>query len=98
MRKFKPFKLRTACTFNSFHSVIKQYLKKHWMVCIALHVNIFAALTDHFPDPFVCENVACVFDVSVHYDVRKFDADAILYGDTRCKKMDISMFLAVFSV
>ena len=31
-------------------------------------------------------------------DVQKFDADAILYGDTRCKKMDISMFLVVFSV
>ena len=26
------------------------------------------------------------------YGVRKFDADAILYGDTQCKKMDISMF------
>ena len=32
------------------------------------------------------------------HDVRKFDADAILYGDTLFKKMDISMFLAVFSV
>ena len=27
-----------------------------------------------------------------------FDADAILYGDTPCTKMDILMFLAVFSV
>ena len=65
---------------------------------MSLHVNIFAALTDHFADPFVRENVARVFDVVVRYDVRKFDADSILYGDTRCKKMDVSMYLAVFSV
>ena len=65
---------------------------------MALHVTIFAALTDHFTDPFVRENVARVSVVVVRYDVRKFDADHILYGDTRCKKMDISMFLAVFSV
>ena len=30
------------------------------------------------------------------YDVRKFDAEAILYGDTRCMKMDISMFERCF--
>ena len=30
------------------------------------------------------------------HDVRKFDADAILYGDTRCKKMDTSMFKRCF--
>ena len=65
---------------------------------MALHVNIFAPLTDHFTDPFVRKNAARVFDVVVRYDVRKFDADTILYGDTRCKKMDISMFLTVFSV
>ena len=59
---------------------------------MALQANIFAALTDHFANLFVRENVARVFDVVVRYDVRKFDADAILYGDTRCNKMDISMF------
>ena len=64
-------------------------LKNHWMVCMALHVNIFAALTDHFADTFVRENVARVFGVVVRYDVRKFDADAILYRDTRCKKIYI---------
>ena len=31
-------------------------------------------------------------------DIRKFDADAILYRNTRCNKIDISMFLAVFSL
>ena len=46
----------------------------------------------HFVDPFVHENVACGYDVVTFHGVQKFDADAILYGDTRCKKMDISMF------
>ena len=68
------------------------------MVCMALHVNIFVALTNHFADPFVCENIVHVFDIVIRCDVRKFDAEAILYGDTRCRKMDISMFFAVFSV
>ena len=68
------------------------------MVCMALHVNIFAALADHLADPFLRENAALVFDVAVRYDVRKFDADAILYGNTQCNKMDSSMFSAVFSV
>ena len=39
------------------------------MVCMALPVNIFAALTDHFANPFICKNVAQVFDVVVRYDV-----------------------------
>ena len=47
---------------------------------MALHVNIFAALADHFDDPSVRENVARVFGVVVRYDVRKFDADSTLYG------------------
>ena len=68
------------------------------MVCMALHVNIFTALTDHLANPFVRENVVRTFDVVVRYHDQKFDAHAIFYGDTRCYKMDISMFLAVFSV
>ena len=59
---------------------------------MALHVNTFAALTDHFVNPFVRENVARVFEDVVRYYVRKFDADATSYRDTQCKKMDISMF------
>ena len=60
--------------------------------------NDCAALTYHFADPFVRENVACVFDVVVRYEVRKFEAGTILYGDPLCKKVLISMFSAVFSV
>ena len=40
---------------------------------MALHANIFAALTDPFADPFVHENVARVFGVVVRNGVRKFD-------------------------
>ena len=45
---------------------------------MGLHGNTFAALTDLFLifDP---ENVAPVFNVVVRCDVRKFDADVILY-------------------
>ena len=63
---------------------------------MVLHVSIFAALTDHSADPFDRENVACVSDIVERYDVQKFDTDTILYGDTWCKKMDISMFLVRF--
>ena len=62
---------------------------------MTLHVNIFAAMTDHFACPFVREYVARVFNVIVCNDVGKCDADAILYGDTQCKKMDISSFSGV---
>ena len=43
------------------------------------------------------ENVERVFDVVVRYDVRKSDAGAILYGDTRCKKNGHFIVLAAFS-
>ena len=54
-----------------------------------------AALTDHFADPFVRENVARLFDIVVTSWRSKV---WILYGDTQCKNMDISMSLALFSV
>ena len=68
------------------------------MVYMASHVNIYADLTDHFADPFVGENVVRIFDVVVHYDVQKFDAATILYGDIWCKKMDILMIQRCFQV
>ena len=49
-----------------------------------------AAVTDHFADAFVCENVARVYmTLWRRNDVRKFDADAILFREIKCKKMDI---------
>ena len=54
------------------------------------------SLSDHFADHFVCENVGTAMMLLGLYDVQNFDAGAILYGDTRCKKMDISMFSPCF--
>ena len=49
-----------------------------------------AAVTEHFADAFVCENVARVYMTLWRCnDVRKFDADAILFREIKCKKMDI---------
>ena len=49
-----------------------------------------AAVTDHFADAFVRENVARVYmTLRRHNDVRKFDADAILFREIKCKKSDI---------
>ena len=49
-----------------------------------------AAVTDHFADAFVRENVAGVLmTLWRRYDVRKFDVDAILFWEIKCKKMDI---------
>ena len=42
--------------------------------------------TDHFADVFVSENVA------YGNDVRKYTADAILFREIQCKKMDDLMF------
>ena len=49
-----------------------------------------AAVTDHFPDAFVRENVAHVYmTLWRHNAVQKFDADAILFWEIKCMKMDI---------
>ena len=49
-----------------------------------------AAVTDHFADAFVRENVARVYmTLWRRNDVRKFDADAILFREMKCRKRDI---------
>ena len=49
-----------------------------------------AAVTDHFADAFVRETVARVYmTLWRRNDVRKFDADAILFWEIKCKKRDI---------
>ena len=49
-----------------------------------------AAVTDHFADAFVHENVARVYmTLWLRNDVRKFGSDAILFREIQCKKMDI---------
>ena len=47
----------------------------------------FAAVTGHFADAFVCENVARVYmTLWQRNDVRKFDADAILFEKSSVRK------------
>ena len=49
-----------------------------------------AAVTDHFADAFVRKKVARVYmTLWRRNDVRKFDADAILFWEIKCKKRDI---------
>ena len=46
-----------------------------------------AAVTDHFADAFVRENVARVYmTLRRRNDVRKFDADAILFSKSSVRK------------
>ena len=49
-----------------------------------------AAVTGHFADAFVRENVARVYmTLWRRNDVRKFDAVAILFREIKCKKRNI---------
>ena len=57
-----------------------------------------AAVTDHFADAFVRENVARIYMTLWRRNVvRKFDADAILFWMIKRKKMDILCLRNVFS-
>ena len=65
---------------------------------MTLHWKGVAAVTDHFADAFVRENVARVYMTLWRRNgVRKFDADAILFWDIKCKKRDIWCLSDVFS-
>ena len=49
-----------------------------------------AAMTDHFADAFVREKVARLYMTLWRCnDVRKFDVDAFLLREIKCKKRDI---------
>ena len=49
-----------------------------------------AAVTDHFDDAFVRENVTRIYMTLWRRNgVRMFDADAILFVENKCKKRDI---------
>ena len=49
-----------------------------------------AAFTDHFVDAFARETLYEVYmTLWRRNDVRKFDADAILFWEIKCKKRDI---------
>ena len=70
-------------------------LTKPIWALICLHdvtLESIVVLTDLFADAFVRENVAHVYDVVAFYDLRKFDADAILFRKIQCKKSDSLMY------
>ena len=49
--------------------------------------------TDHFDNVFICENVAYNYDVVTF---KKYTADAILFREIQCRKMDNLMFKLCF--
>ena len=49
-----------------------------------------AAVTDHLANAFVRKNIASLYTALLRRNyVRKFDADAILFREIKCKKRDI---------
>ena len=57
-----------------------------------------AAVTNHFANAFVRENVSYVYmTLWRRNDVRKFDYDAILFLEIKCKERDIIGITHVFS-
>ena len=58
------------------------------MICMHdVTLESVAAVTDHFTDAFVRENVARVYMTLLRRnDVRKFDADAISFEKSRVRK------------
>ena len=59
---------------------------------MTLYTESIADQTDHFANVFVRENVAYVYDVVQHYDVRKYKGNTILFREIQCKKMNNLMF------
>ena len=55
-----------------------------------------AVQTNHYVDVFVYENVAHVMTLW-RYDVRKFNAEAILFEEKQCKK-NVFTVISLFSV
>ena len=59
---------------------------------MTLYTESVADQTAHFADAFVREHVAHGYDVVTMLWPSKFTADAILFREIQCKKMDILMF------
>ena len=76
--------------------LICQYLKWALIYLSGATRKSVAALTDHYVDVFVRENIARIMTLWRRYDVRKFNADAILFGEKHCKKKGILMLSGVF--
>ena len=66
------------------------YLRSLNWALICMHnvtLESVAAVTDHFADAFICENVARVYMTLWRRNyVRKFDTDAILFAKSSVRK------------
>ena len=49
-------------------------------------------MTDHIADAFFAETLRASITLRRRYNIRQFDADAILLREIQCKKSNISMF------
>ena len=56
-----------------------------------------AARTDRYVNIFVCDNITHVMTLQRHYDIRKYNTGAILFGENQWKKNGILRF-SVFCV
>ena len=59
---------------------------------MTLYTESLADQTDHFADVFFAKTLRTVMTLWRRYDVRKYTADAILFRETQCKKIDNLMF------
>ena len=64
---------------------------------MALHVNTFAALTDHFVNPFVRENVARVFEDVVRFTFKSLTLTPFRIEILSVRKRIFQCFNGVFS-
>ena len=82
--------MRFTCCLSMAFSLTKPI----WaLICLRdVTRKSIVALTDHFADALVRENVTAIMTLWRHNDVRKFDAAAILFREIWCKKRDILMF------
>ena len=88
--------MRFACCLNM--AFTWKSLRKALICMHDVTLKSTAAVTDHFDDAFVRENVARLYmTLWQRNDVWKFDADAILFREIKCKKIDIWCLSDVFS-
>ena len=55
---------------------------------MSLYTESVADQTDHFADALFVKLLRTVMMLGGSYDIRKFTADAILFREIQCKKMD----------
>ena len=59
---------------------------------MTLYTESIADKTDHFADVLFAKTLRTVMMIWRRYDVLKYTADAILFREIQCQKMDNIMF------